>query len=391
MLACSPASKPSDQLKSPSAQDAFGGVECAAVRPQTEPDLMAWDSGSRANLNRLRRRGLVAVRYEAKGCNVQLELLSSCIGPASKYEFSPYSANERKLARNANDLYAQLPVGAASVSGALKGNRVLRTDYMLAGQYAVPPDAVFRRADLSGPDCARATHVITALYVGAFAMGAGESRSVEASATLLGAGGGAKTSTDLEVLRSEGDADACASSQRESKESDRCSVPLRIGLAALDGGESAQANCRTGERWDGTRCVGADPSCPAGQRFEQGRGCVASPTEPPATFEEAMRRSGNRPANQPGAGTASFDDAAAGAALEDIAAKLGSCKKGGGPTGTGVADITFGPDGTAKEVAITEGPFKGTPSGGCIAGKFRGARVPAFSGSPVHVKKRFSL
>ena len=26
-----------------------------------------------------------------------------------------------------------------------------------------------------------------------------------------------------------------------------------------------------------------------------------------------------------------------------------------------------------------------------IAGKFRGARVPAFSGAPVHVKKSFSV
>jgi hypothetical protein len=60
--------------------DAFPGVKCSAVRPQTEPDLMGWDSGSRANLNSLRRQGIIAVRYDAKGCNVELEVLSNCIG-----------------------------------------------------------------------------------------------------------------------------------------------------------------------------------------------------------------------------------------------------------------------------------------------------------------------
>ncbi len=41
---------------------------------------MAWDPGSRSNLNRLRRQGVVAVRYAAIGWNVELELLSNCIG-----------------------------------------------------------------------------------------------------------------------------------------------------------------------------------------------------------------------------------------------------------------------------------------------------------------------
>src|SRR5690606_11676198 len=81
-----------EPLKATSTAEAFEGVQCSAVRPQTEPDLMAWDPGSRANLNRLRRRGIVAVRYQAKGCNVDLELLSNCIGTTATYEFSPYSA-----------------------------------------------------------------------------------------------------------------------------------------------------------------------------------------------------------------------------------------------------------------------------------------------------------
>ena len=232
--ACSPPNLAGDPLKGISTGEAFAGVQCSAVRPQTEPDLMAWDSGSRSNLNRLRRKGVVAVRYEAKGCNVELELLSNCIAPGATYEFSPYSANEHKLARNANELFAQLPVGAARLSGSLKRDRVLRTDYMLAGQYALPPGTTLRASELKG-DCARATHAVSAVYVGAFAMGAGESRVMEGGVSLLGAGGGLKSSAAVESLGDEGSAEACKVSQEAAKENERCSVPLRIGLIALEG------------------------------------------------------------------------------------------------------------------------------------------------------------
>jgi hypothetical protein len=232
---CSSPGTTRDPLKAPTTADVFGGASCSVVRPQKEPDLMAWDPGSRANLNRLRQSGVVAVRYETHGCNVELELLSGCIGTTAKYEFSPYSANERKVAHDADELFAAMPIGAARLSGKLTGGRGLRTDLMLAGQYALPPDATFRAADLRGPDCTRATHVISAVYVGAFAMAAGESRTIEASASLFGAGAGAKSSADVEVLGDEGDADACKASQKEAKEDNRCAVPLRIALSRLDG------------------------------------------------------------------------------------------------------------------------------------------------------------
>src|SRR5690606_30512424 len=69
VTSCTPPSPVVDPLRPPTTGEGFQGVQCSAVRPQTEPDLMGWDSGSRANLKRLREDGVVAVRYEAKGCN----------------------------------------------------------------------------------------------------------------------------------------------------------------------------------------------------------------------------------------------------------------------------------------------------------------------------------
>jgi len=254
LCACAPPANPAGEtLKSPTTGEAFEGVPCSAIRPQTEPDLMAWDPGSRSNLNRLRGAGVVAVRYEAVGCNVKLELLSHCIGTTSKYQFSPYSANQRKVAHNASELFAQLPIGAASLGAGVKGGRALRTEYILAGQYALPPDAAFRAADLKGVDCARATHVVSAIYVGAFIMGAGESRQMDAKSSLFGLATGASSSADVDVLSSEGDAQACAIAQREGTENYRCAVPLRIGLEALDA--PAKVSCPEGSTLQGDTCL----------------------------------------------------------------------------------------------------------------------------------------
>lgn len=141
------------------------------------------------------------------------------------------------------------------------------------------------------------------------------------------------------------------------------------------------------------------PSKPAG-----GGGGAAAAAEPPpkpaepakpASFGDALAAAAGKPkeAAQPSGGgggsTAPFDRGAAAAALGGI--NVQSCKKPDGPTGSGRVEVTFNPDGSAASANIIEGPFPGTSVGGCIAGKFRGARVPAFGGAPVHVKKSFTI
>jgi hypothetical protein len=40
---------------------------------------------------------------------------------------------------------------------------------------------------------------------------------------------------------------------------------------------------------------------------------------------------------------------------------------------------------------VVEGPFGGTPVGGCVAKLFRAAKVPPFTGDPVTVSKSFTI
>jgi hypothetical protein len=85
-----------------------------------------------------------------------------------------------------------------------------------------------------------------------------------------------------------------------------------------------------------------------------------------------------------------FDRAAANSALGSIASSAASCKKGDGPTGSGKVAVTFAPSGRATTATI-EGSFAGTSVGSCVAGRFRSAKVPPFAGSPVTVKKTFTI
>ncbi|MBN1609642.1 MAG: hypothetical protein JW940_23620 [Polyangiaceae bacterium] len=90
-------------------------------RDPKNPDLMAWDAGQRAEIQRLRGFGVVAVHYEQVGCDVT-KVLPDCVGGA-KYQYSPYYAKDVVIATNDQEAIAKLPLGAASLRGELaQGN-----------------------------------------------------------------------------------------------------------------------------------------------------------------------------------------------------------------------------------------------------------------------------
>ncbi len=77
--------------------------------------------------------------------------------------------------------------------------------------------------------------------------------------------------------------------------------------------------------------------------------------------------------------------------LAAAAAAVQACKKPDGPAGTGRVVVLFAPSGGAQTATISGAPFEGTPTGACVAARFRGVHVPAFSGSPFSVSKSFTI
>jgi predicted Zn finger-like uncharacterized protein len=86
-----------------------------------------------------------------------------------------------------------------------------------------------------------------------------------------------------------------------------------------------------------------------------------------------------------------FNMGEAKARLGAAAASAAGCKKSNGPTGTGKVIVVFAPTGAAQSASVSGPPFEGTPTGSCVAARFRGVRVPAFSGSSFSVSKSFSI
>ena len=115
----------------------------------------------------------------------------------------------------------------------------------------------------------------------------------------------------------------------------------------------------------------------------------------PKDLGAALAQAAGKPAHEKshsssgGGSTAPFNRGAASSALSRV--NVQSCKRAGGPTGAGHVTITFAPSGSVKTATVDRGPFPGTSTGGCIAGKYRGAHIPAFSGGPVRVGKSFSI
>jgi hypothetical protein len=86
-----------------------------------------------------------------------------------------------------------------------------------------------------------------------------------------------------------------------------------------------------------------------------------------------------------------FNMGEAKARLGAAASAAAGCKRPSGPMGTGRIVVVFAPSGAAQSASVSGQPFEGTPTGACVASRFRAVRVPAFSGSPFSVSKSFTV
>lgn len=112
-----------------------------------------------------------------------------------------------------------------------------------------------------------------------------------------------------------------------------------------------------------------------------------------STASKEKEKTPAKPAEEtmPSVGSSPFSVSAAQVALTQAATNAGSCAKPAGPTGSGKVQVTFATSGRVTTATVMGPPFAGTPVGGCVAGVFRKARIPAFAGNPVTVSKSFAI
>jgi hypothetical protein len=216
-----------------------GPAACRYALSQGNPILTEWPASEKSNLELLLKNGAVAVEFT--GC--AMRLLPQC-RPGGRYVFERTTlASDSIDIKSTDELFAKLPLGAASLEGELKRSGKLVVKTHVSGQarlQGVTPEQV----SASG-DCARATHLLGGLSVGAFSLLSGGEVSGEASASIakLGEAGG-KAQRSAELVRSAGDADSCRRGDDYEPHID-CRSPIQAFLWRIPGRGEAEGPAGT--------------------------------------------------------------------------------------------------------------------------------------------------
>lgn len=222
--------------------------KCGTLRPL----VVEWSAPERAALEAQARSGQLVVRYE--GCD--LVVLRQCRAPAKfGYRYASITPKEERVTMsNAEQLYASIPVYAAKFEGKLAQSGQLNAEMTIVGEYSV--DGEPPALDQLEGDCQGATHVVSALTIGAFAFFAGSERQIGVSASVMGFGAGGEQRKQDENLSRDGDVKSCGASRRgDPHPPEGCGSLLRLELArVLDAGKGVPLECKPGTRLVGREC-----------------------------------------------------------------------------------------------------------------------------------------
>ena len=203
-------------------------AKCSVKKSQARPLIVEWPSADRAALESSSRHGLVAVRYG--GC--EMEVLSRCRVKGSYRYTAVTLQSERVTIKDADELYAQVPVGAAKLEGELAKSGQLNVDTSIVGTFDAESSEL-GPGDLEG-ECSSATHVLTSLTVGAFEFYSGAAVSAGGGVGALGVGAGAKTRSERSLLSRSGDAESCKRAARsDTSPPDGCGALIRVEATPL--------------------------------------------------------------------------------------------------------------------------------------------------------------
>jgi hypothetical protein len=228
-------STPAPELSEPS--DPTPLARCKVAASANNPLVTEWPASEKAHLQSLVARQAVAVEYT--GC--ELRIIPECKLPG-RYVWNRTTLSTDTLEiRNADELFAKLPIGAIGLEGELERSGRLAVHTTVAGQLRL--ESMDEAA--ANQSCRKATHVVTAISVGTFMLSSGQDASASGGAQALGVGAGARSSREKSVLRTAGDATRCAEGAEEAPNLD-CASPIQLFLTRL--GESPEPARRDASR-----------------------------------------------------------------------------------------------------------------------------------------------
>ena len=256
----------------------------ASKKSEIEPLIVEWPSTSRAKLEAMSRKGLVVVSYHA----CEMQVLGQCRVSGNYVYTAITRKRDRVKMKDESELYANVPLGAASLEAMLKKAGELNVAMTIVGRFEAER-ATVRRDELVG-DCDDATHVVTAMVAGAFDFFAGTDSEVGGGAKVLGAGASAKSSSSFERLNSDGDEAKCGNATLADKSPpDGCGALLRLELLTIGAAKPVESACPEKTTWEPrlqlcvmTEQAVTEAECPNGTTLTA-EGCVKSAPSTPST------------------------------------------------------------------------------------------------------------
>ena len=201
-------------------------ARCSVAASQEQPLVTEWPASYKARLEALLHEGAIAVEYS--GCD--LRIIDRCkLAGSYAWNKTTLSTDTTDI-RDEDDLYAKLPLGAALLSGELKTSGALHVQTTVSGQMQLVGKAA--EDATSGAECSRATHLVTALSIGAFKLMAGGDVSAGVGAEVGAAGVHGGGSRSQSIVRAAGDPASCERATKEEP-SPECRSPIQIFLTPI--------------------------------------------------------------------------------------------------------------------------------------------------------------
>jgi hypothetical protein len=235
--------------------DAGGQAKCKVATSKAEPLVVEWPSADRAKLEALTRRGIVPVKYN--GCEMQV--MGACAAKGEYRYVGTTLKRDSVRIKDADELYAKLPFGAAGLESTLQQSGQLDVTMSLVGRYAAD-QPVIHEQELTGA-CAGATHVISALIVGAFEFSAKGTRSTKDRTSVFDAAAGSNAEAEKQVITRDGDEASCAKAESsDAVPPPGCRALIRVEVLSLPEAEArAKENALRAQReYDSKKAAAAN-------------------------------------------------------------------------------------------------------------------------------------
>jgi hypothetical protein len=247
LAACAGGSGPVPGTKSASdvqtaglSQTAVGKNKCDP-KSANRPFVIEWDATDMSSFESRASNDVVFVKYE--GCDLQI--VDGCSSDSVRGSFGSYkpvdwtSGSVESLdINNDGDLYAKLPLGAATLGGRVEGGEKFHMEYFVSGTRSATREAVHRSDIAKVAACKTATHFVYAYNLGAFALGSQSSIKGSIDGTVWGFGGGASRSSSSKAEKAGGVLASCRGDS--AKDTATCRVPIRLTLREITDGDSAE-------------------------------------------------------------------------------------------------------------------------------------------------------